>query len=172
MGFATALTMAHNGFRTVCVDIVREKIDSINAGISHIFEPDITELLTQGLASGLLRASENLKEAVLETDVTFSGAILHRRLVELQIDDLLTVQFDFKPAPLAGDDISIPLTGGLGHILRRRRRPNHAATIVVARIGFAVCVEDLHFKTALDLARRITDSQKYAGVATLVDLEF
>ncbi len=74
LGYVGAVSMAclsHLGFRMVGVDISREKVDAINEGRSPIVEERLGELLLEGVDGGLITATQNLVNAVFETDVTF-----------------------------------------------------------------------------------------------------
>ncbi len=46
VGLPLALTMANKGFQVACIDIDRKKVDSVNAGISHILDVSSEELLS------------------------------------------------------------------------------------------------------------------------------
>jgi UDP-glucose/GDP-mannose dehydrogenase family, NAD binding domain len=74
LGYVGAVSMAclsHLGFRMVGVDISREKVDAIGAGVSPIVEARLGELLKEGVEKNLITATQNLVAAVFETDVTF-----------------------------------------------------------------------------------------------------
>ncbi|MEL6289056.1 MAG: nucleotide sugar dehydrogenase [Pseudomonadota bacterium] len=74
LGYVGAVSMAclaERGFRMVGVDIDEAKTAAIAAGRSPIVEAQLEELLTSGVAEGLITTTSNLVEAVLGTDVTF-----------------------------------------------------------------------------------------------------
>lgn len=74
LGYVGAVSMAclsHLGFRMVGVDVSLEKVRAIKAGQSPIVEERLGELLAEGVAAGLIEATQNLVAAVLDTDVTF-----------------------------------------------------------------------------------------------------
>ncbi len=74
LGYVGAVSMAclsHLGFRMVGVDIAADKVAAIKAGRPPIVEARLGELLDEGVAEGLIDATQNLIGAVLETDVTF-----------------------------------------------------------------------------------------------------
>lgn len=74
LGYVGAVSMAclsHLGFRMVGVDVSRDKVDAIRAGVSPIVEDRLGELLHEGASCGLIEATQNLVAAVLDTDVTF-----------------------------------------------------------------------------------------------------
>jgi GDP-mannose 6-dehydrogenase len=55
----------------VGVDVSLEKVRAIKAGQSPIVEERLGDLLAEGVAAGLIEATQNLVAAVLDTDVTF-----------------------------------------------------------------------------------------------------
>ena len=54
VGLTTGACLAHLGHKVVCADIDPEKIASLRNGHIPIVEDGLTELVTQGLASGNL----------------------------------------------------------------------------------------------------------------------
>ena len=74
LGYVGAVSMAclsHLGFRMIGVDISREKVDAIKAGVSPIVEERLGELLAEGVRTGRIDATQNLVAGVLQSDVTF-----------------------------------------------------------------------------------------------------
>lgn len=74
LGYVGAVSMAclsHLGFRMVGVDISREKVEAISEGRSPIVEESLGALLSAGVASKRISATQNLVAAVVDTDVTF-----------------------------------------------------------------------------------------------------
>jgi GDP-mannose 6-dehydrogenase len=74
LGYVGAVTcgcLAKQGNRIVGVDVSRVKVDMINAGHSPVIEPQIGDLITQGIQNGCLRATQDSDDAILNTDVTF-----------------------------------------------------------------------------------------------------
>ncbi len=62
VGLPLALEMAHAGFQVTGIDLVKEKVDSINAGISYI--PDVVgETLRQAVSNNKIRATQSLAAA-------------------------------------------------------------------------------------------------------------
>lgn len=57
VGLVTGTCFAHMGHRAVCVDVVREKVEAINAGRVPIYEPGLEEMLAQQLQAGRMSAS-------------------------------------------------------------------------------------------------------------------
>lgn len=74
LGYVGAVSMAclaHLGFRMVGVDVAPDKIAAIKAGVAPIVEDRLGELLAEGVAEARISATDNLIEAVVDTDVTF-----------------------------------------------------------------------------------------------------
>ncbi len=74
LGYVGAVSMAclaHVGFRMVGVDISLDKVRAIKEGRSPIVEARLGDLLSEGVRSGRIDATQNLIAAVLDTDVTF-----------------------------------------------------------------------------------------------------
>jgi UDP-N-acetyl-D-glucosamine dehydrogenase len=62
VGLPLAMEMAHAGFHVTGIDLVKEKVDSINSGISYI--PDVTaETLRDAVHAGRIRATQSLAAA-------------------------------------------------------------------------------------------------------------
>ena len=62
VGLPLALEMAHAGFHVTGIDLIREKVDSINAGISYI--PDVSsETLRWAVSNHKLKATQSLAAA-------------------------------------------------------------------------------------------------------------
>ncbi len=74
LGYVGAVSIAclsKLGFRMLGVDVTPTKIEAIKAGRSPIVEDRLEELLSDGVANGLVDATNNLIAAVLDTQVTF-----------------------------------------------------------------------------------------------------
>ncbi|MEM7479274.1 MAG: 2-dehydropantoate 2-reductase N-terminal domain-containing protein, partial [Planctomycetota bacterium] len=69
VGCVTATCLARDGNEVIGIDVDSKKVDSINSGISPVFEPGLEELLSQQVASGSLRATTDIAVAVAESDV-------------------------------------------------------------------------------------------------------
>ncbi len=70
VGCVSAAAFAGDGHEVVGVDVIREKVDAINAGRSPIVEPRLDELRQEGVASGRLRATTSTEDAVHATDLS------------------------------------------------------------------------------------------------------
>jgi len=71
VGAVSTACLAGLGHRVVGVDIDPVKVDAIASGRAPIHEKDLESLLTDGVAAGLVSATEDLAAAVADTDITF-----------------------------------------------------------------------------------------------------
>ena len=74
LGYVGAVSMAcfaRLGHRMIGVDISTAKVAAIKAGTSPIVEAQLGEMLAEGVANGRIDATEDLFNAVLNTDTTF-----------------------------------------------------------------------------------------------------
>jgi GDP-mannose 6-dehydrogenase len=71
VGTVSAGCLANEGHEVIGVDPVRTKVDLINKGHSPIIEAEIGEILSSTAKSGRLRATENVADAVRDTEISF-----------------------------------------------------------------------------------------------------
>ncbi|MEO0677301.1 MAG: UDP-glucose/GDP-mannose dehydrogenase family protein [Pseudomonadota bacterium] len=71
VGAVSTACLASLGHRVVGVDIDAAKVADIASGRSPIHEKDLGKLLSDGVASDLVYATDDLAGAVIDTDVTF-----------------------------------------------------------------------------------------------------
>jgi GDP-mannose 6-dehydrogenase len=71
VGVVSAACLGSRGHRVWGVDINPLKVESLNAGKSPIIEPGLQEKLSSTVASGNLRATSDIEEALRETDLCF-----------------------------------------------------------------------------------------------------
>ena len=70
VGVVTAACLARDGHQVIGVDVNPEKVIWIAKGKSPIVEPKLGELLADGVAAGLIRATTDAEEAVVASDVS------------------------------------------------------------------------------------------------------
>lgn len=70
VGCVSAACFAKEGHEVVGVDVNASKVDMINRGISTIVEHGIGELVAEMRQSGRMRATTDVREAVLATDIS------------------------------------------------------------------------------------------------------
>jgi UDPglucose 6-dehydrogenase len=71
VGLTTAACLSSKGIKTICFDIDKKKVDTIEKGHTPFFEPNLDRLVRRAVTSRYLSATENPAEAVLNTDLTF-----------------------------------------------------------------------------------------------------
>ncbi len=71
VGAVSTACLASLGHQVVGVDIDTNKTAQIAAGISPIHEKDLGRMLKDGVEEGLISATTDLTQAVIDTDVTF-----------------------------------------------------------------------------------------------------
>ena len=71
VGLTTGACLAHLGHKVVCADIDPEKIALLRNGLIPIVEDGLTELVTQGLASGNLSFVVGSADAVQDCEIAF-----------------------------------------------------------------------------------------------------
>ncbi len=71
LGATHAAAMAEMGFETIGVDVDPAKLAALSAGEVPFYEPGLPELITKHVASGKLRFTADIAEAVAAADVHF-----------------------------------------------------------------------------------------------------
>ncbi len=71
VGAVSAGCLVKEGHEVVGVDPVATKVDLINRGNSPIIEDEIGEIIARGVADGRLRATNDVQDAVLTTEMSF-----------------------------------------------------------------------------------------------------
>lgn len=70
VGAVSAGCLASDGHEVVGVDPHKTKVDLINKGVSPIIEKDIGEMIAKAAANGRLRATTDVREAVMGSDIS------------------------------------------------------------------------------------------------------
>lgn len=70
VGAVSAGCLASDGHEVVGVDPHKTKVDLINKGVSPIIEKDIGEMIAKAAANGRLRATTDVREAVMVSDIS------------------------------------------------------------------------------------------------------
>jgi len=71
VGLITGVTFAKLGNNVVLLDVIKEKVDMVNRGQSPIYEKGLDDLLKKVVEAELLRATTDMNDAVLSSDITF-----------------------------------------------------------------------------------------------------
>jgi UDPglucose 6-dehydrogenase len=64
VGLVSGTCFAELGFNVVCVDKVKAKVESLQAGIVPIYEPQLEELIKKNVAAGRLQFSDDLASSI------------------------------------------------------------------------------------------------------------
>jgi len=73
VGLVTGTCFAEVGIDTVCVDIDKEKIEKMKAGISPIYETGLEPMMVRNIEKGRLSFTTDLSSVVNDSDVIFSA---------------------------------------------------------------------------------------------------
>ena len=71
VGSVSAACLANKGHHVIGVDSNQIKVDMINAGKAVIIEPEVKELTASAVASGHLRATHDVFDAILNSNLSF-----------------------------------------------------------------------------------------------------
>ena len=71
VGLVSATCFAELGNNVTCIDVIKEKVDAINAGKTPIYEEGLEGMLQRNLSAGRLKATLDFQDAVKNSDVTF-----------------------------------------------------------------------------------------------------
>ncbi len=70
VGLVTGTCLAAIGHDVTCVDVVRERVDAINAGKTPIYESGLDKLLADTLSTGRFRATVDAENALRNSDLS------------------------------------------------------------------------------------------------------
>ncbi len=71
VGLVTGTCMADYGNNVYCVDVVEQKIENLKNGIIPIYEPGLESLVKANYASGRLKFTTDMKQALEDSDICF-----------------------------------------------------------------------------------------------------
>jgi UDPglucose 6-dehydrogenase len=71
VGLVTGVCLAHSGHEVICIDNNEQKIKLMQSGRSPIYEPGLSELMQQAMASGRLQFSSDLGLGVHHGEILF-----------------------------------------------------------------------------------------------------
>ena len=71
VGLVSAACFARVGHDVVAVDAMPERVENLRRGVLPFFEPNLDELVEEGLASGRLQFSGSIEDAVATADAVF-----------------------------------------------------------------------------------------------------
>ena len=70
VGAVSAGCLAKDGHSAIGVDPYQPKVDLINAGQTPVVEKDLGEIIERAVADGLLSATQDVRQAVLDTEIS------------------------------------------------------------------------------------------------------
>ncbi|MFX0133291.1 MAG: UDP-glucose dehydrogenase family protein [Candidatus Hodarchaeota archaeon] len=71
VGIITAVTLAKQGYKSICTDILIEKVESLNKGIPPLYEPGLEALVKELTKNNVLLGSTNNIDSIKNSDITF-----------------------------------------------------------------------------------------------------
>ena len=71
VGLVTGICFAEQGNEIMCIDIDKDKIETLRSGIIPIYEPGLAELLANSMESNRIHFSDSIDEGVAFSDVIF-----------------------------------------------------------------------------------------------------
>ena len=71
VGLVTGICFAEQGNEIMCIDIDKNKIETLRSGIIPIYEPGLAELLANSMESNRIHFSDSIDEGVAFSDVIF-----------------------------------------------------------------------------------------------------
>ncbi len=71
VGLVTGACLAHTGHEVICVDNNEEKVKTMKAGRSPIYEPGLSDIMTSAIASGNIEFTTDLEAGVSHGDILF-----------------------------------------------------------------------------------------------------
>ena len=71
VGLVTRVTLSEVGHHVTCIDIDDAKLEKMRHGISPIYEPGLSELMSKNIEAGRLSFSSNHEEGFHEADVIY-----------------------------------------------------------------------------------------------------
>ncbi|MFT4259270.1 UDP-glucose dehydrogenase family protein [Microbacterium sp.] len=114
LGAVHAAAMASIGHEVIGIDVDERKIEQLSSGVAPFFEPDLQELLADGLAAGRLTFSTDIADAAAAT-VHFIGVGTPQQkggyaadltYVDAAVDSLRTI---LKPGDLIAGKSTVPV---------------------------------------------------------------
>src|SRR5690606_12401895 len=71
VGLVTGVTLAEIGHRVICVDVNLPKIELMKQGVSPIYEPGLSELMTKNIEANRLAFTADHQEGFQNADVIY-----------------------------------------------------------------------------------------------------
>lgn len=71
VGLVTGVCFTLKNHEVILIDVIKEKVDAINQGISPIYEPGLNEILKEALQRKIIKATTSYEEMLKIVDVVF-----------------------------------------------------------------------------------------------------
>ncbi|WP_404455588.1 UDP-glucose dehydrogenase family protein [Oceanobacillus kapialis] len=71
VGLVTGVTLAEIGHQVTCIDVDKEKVETLNKGISPIYEEGLTELIQKNLDGGNLAFTSSYQQGLQGKDIVY-----------------------------------------------------------------------------------------------------
>jgi len=116
VGLVTGACFAQAGHRVTCVDVDRSKIDLLNKGEVPIFEPGLSELITQGRRRRMLGFSSDARAVAAGADAVFLAVGTPSRSMDGAADltNLFSATSEIAPALRDGSLVIVKSTVPIG----------------------------------------------------------
>ena len=126
VGAVSTACFASLGHRVVAADIDRTKCEQVARGDSPLDDEDVNDLLSEGVANGLISTTDDVAFAVRATDVTF---------VTVGAPTTADGGCDYRSIQAAARSIGVGIAqkGGFHVVVMRCRAPHGPAVNVLAR---------------------------------------
>ncbi|MFL6820773.1 MAG: nucleotide sugar dehydrogenase, partial [Bradyrhizobium sp.] len=116
VGLVTGACFAQAGHRVTCVDVDRSKIDLLNKGEVPIFEPGLSQLITQGRRRRMLGFSSDARAVAAGADAVFLAVGTPSRSMDGAADltNLFSATSEIAPALRDGSLVIVKSTVPIG----------------------------------------------------------
>ena len=69
VGIVNVACFSKRGYIVYCTDVKQQKVTSVKEGKSPIFEPEVEELLKEGLQKGTIMPTDDSEELIKQSDI-------------------------------------------------------------------------------------------------------
>ena len=154
VGLVTGACLSSLGHEVVCVDVLMERVELINAGNVPFFEPSLSALVQTGLANGSFAATADLARAVSISEVTIIAVgtpsdengidLEYIKTASRQVGEALQGRRDYHVVVVKSTVIPLTTGGVVGPILE------DASGLNVGSFGLCMNPEFLREGSAVD----------------------
>lgn len=151
VGTITAAGLASKGHHVVGIDVDESKVESLRRGSSPVVEPGIDELVAEGIATGRLEATTDIRVALERSDVSL--VCVGTPSTARGSTDLTFMTRALADVREAMESVQAPASGHHSVVIRSTVPPGTGASVVAPmfadelpvgwRVGTAMCPEFL-----------------------------